>query len=264
MYYKSLDHVLAALVQVKTNPKKALAHFKAASRCADLSKAVASLEKHQRSAFASLTGVGSSKVEAAKKAAKKDAKKAKKKVKAQMGDFDALIDDLTQVEESDLGFDSGDDLTLDDISNDLMSIDDEDSLDADLGLDDLDLDDVEMDEGLSDGLDDLDLDGDLDGDDLDGEFASDDLEEDEEFDDLDGELASDDLEEDEEDEDEDEEDKVVESSAKRGRGRVTAHASAVNRMARANSNLRALSRLSTTASAGKSAKKPASRRTPGV
>jgi hypothetical protein len=112
-----------------------------------------------------------------------------------------------------------------------------------------------MDEGLSDGLDDLDLDGDLDGDDLDGEFASDDLEEDEEFDDL---------EEDEEDEDEDEEDKVVESSAKRGRGRVTAHASAVNRMARANSNLRALSRLSTTASAGKSAKKPASRRTPGV
>ncbi len=255
MYYKSLDHVLAALVQVKTNPKKALAHFKAASRCADLSKAVASLEKHQRSAFASLTGVGSSKVEAAKKAAKKDAKKAKKKVKAQMGDFDALIDDLTQVEESDLGFDSGDDLTLDDISNDLMSIDDEDSLDADLGLDDLDLDDVEMDEGLSDGLDDLDLDGDLDGDDLDGEFASDDLEEDEEFDDL---------EEDEEDEDEDEEDKVVESSAKRGRGRVTAHASAVNRMARANSNLRALSRLSTTASAGKSAKKPVSRRTPGV
>ncbi len=255
MYYKSLDHVLAALVQVKTNPKKALAHFKAASRCADLSKAVASLEKHQRSAFASLTGVGSSKVEAAKKAAKKDAKKAKKKVKAQMGDFDALIDDLTQVEESDLGFDSGDDLTLDDISNDLMSIDDEDSLDADLGLDDLDLDDVEMDEGLSDGLDDLDLDGDLNGDDLDGEFASDDLEEDEEFDDL---------EEDEEDEDEDEEDKVVESSAKRGRGRVTAHASAVNRMARANSNLRALSRLSTTASAGKSAKKPVSRRTPGV
>ncbi len=262
MYYKSLDHVLAALVQVKTNPKKALAHFKAASRCADLSKAVASLEKHQRSAFASLTGVGSSKVEAAKKAAKKDAKKAKKKVKAQMGDFDALIDDLTQVEESDLGFDSGDDLTLDDISNDLMSIDDEDSLDADLGLDDLDLDDVEMDEGLSDGLDDLDLDGDLNGDDLDGEFASNDLEEDEEFDDLDGEFASDDLEEDEEDEEI--EDEVVESSAKRGRGSVTAHASAVNRMARANSNLRALSRLSTTASAGKSAKKPVSRRTPGV
>lgn len=258
MYYKSLDHVLAALVHVKTNPKKALAHFKAASRCADLSKAVASLEKHQRAAFASLTSVGSSKVEAAKNAAKKDAKKAKngkKKVKAQMGDFDALIDDLTKVEESDLGFDSGDDLTLDDISNDLMSIDDEDSLDADLGLDDLDLDDVEMDEGLSDGLDDLDLDGDLNGDDLDGEFASDDLEEDEEFDDL---------EEDDEDEDEDEEDKVVESSAKRGRGRVTAHASAVNRMARANSNLRALSRLSTTASAGKSAKKPVSRRTPGV
>ncbi len=253
MYYKSLDHVLAALVHAKTNPKKALAHFKAASRCADLSKAVASLEKHQRSAFASLASVGSSKVEAAKKA--KNAKKAKKKVKAQMGDFDALIDDLTKVEESDLGFDSGDDLTLDDISNDLTSIDDEDSLDADLGLDDLDLDDVEMDEGLSDGLDDLDLDGDLDGDDLDGEFASDDLEEDEEFDDL---------EEDEEDEDEDEEDKVVESSAKRGRGRVTAHASAVNRMARANSNLRALSRLSTTASAGKSAKKPVSRRTPGV
>ena len=254
MYYKSLDHVLAALVHAKTNPKKALAHFKAASRCADLSKAVASLEKHQRSAFASLASVGSSKVEAAKKA--KNAKKAKKKVKAQMGDFDALIDDLTKVEESDLGFDSGDDLTLDDISNDLTSIDDEDSLDADLGLDDLDLDDVEMDEGLSDGLDDLDLDGDLDGDDLDGEFASDDLEEDEEFDDL---------EEDEEDEDEeDEEDEVVESSVKRGRGRVTAHASAVKRMARANSNLRALSRLSTTASAGKSAKKPASRRTPGV
>lgn len=253
MYYKSLDHVLAALVHAKTNPKKALAHFKAASRCADLSKAVASLEKHQRSAFASLASVGSSKVEAAKKA--KKAKNGKKKVKAQMGDFDALIDDLTKVEESDLGFDSGDDLTLDDISNDLTSIDDEDSLDADLGLDDLDLDDVEMDEGLSDGLDDLDLDGDLDGGDLDGEFASDDLEEDEEFDDL---------EEDDEDEDEDEEDKVVESSAKRGRGRVTAHASAVNRMARANSNLRALSRLSTTASAGKSAKKPASRRTPGV
>ena len=264
MYYKSLDHVLAALVHAKTNPKKALAHFKAASRCADLSKAVASLEKHQRSAFASLASVGSSKVEAAKKA--KKAKNGKKKVKAQMGDFDALIDDLTKVEESDLGFDSGDDLTLDDISNDLMSIDDEDSLDADLGLDDLDLDDVEMDEGLSDGLDDLDLDGDLNGDDLDGEFASDDLEEDEEFDDLDGELASDDLEEDEEDEDEDEdeEDEVVESSAKRGRGRLTAHASAVNRMARANSNLRALSRLSTTASAGKSAKKPVSRRTPGV
>lgn len=262
MYYKSLDHVLAALVQVKTNPKKALAHFKAASRCADLSKAVASLEKHQRAAFASLTSVGSSKVEAAKKAAKKDAKNGKngkKKVKAQMGDFDALIDDLTQVEESDLGFDSGDDLTLDDISNDLTSIDDEDSLDADLGLDDLDLDDVEMDEGLSDGLDDLDLDGDLDddGDDLDGEFASDDLEEDEEFDDLEED-------EEDEDEDEDEEDEVVESSAKRGRGRVTAHASAVNRMARANSNLRALSRLSTTASAGKSAKKPVSRRTPGV
>jgi hypothetical protein len=249
MYYKSLDHVLAALVHAKTNPKKALAHFKAASRCADLSKAVASLEKHQRSAFASLASVGSSKVEAAKKA--KNAKKAKKKVKAQMGDFDALIDDLTKVEESDLGFDSGDDLTLDDISNDLTSIDDEDSLDADLGLDDLDLDDVEMDEGLSDGLDDLDLDGDLDGDDLDGEFASDDLEEDEEFD----------L---EDEEDEEIEDEVVESSAKRGRGRVTAHASAVNRMARANSNLRALSRLSTTASAGKSAKKPASRRTPGV
>ncbi len=242
MYYKSLDHVLAALVHAKTNPKKALAHFKAASRCADLSKAVASLEKHQRSAFASLASVGSSKVEAAKKA--KNAKKAKKKVKAQMGDFDALIDDLTKVEESDLGFDSGDDLTLDDISNDLTSIDDEDSLDADLGLDDLDLDDVEMDEGLSDGLDDLDLDGDLDGDDLDGEFASDDLEEDEE--------------------DEEIEDEVVESSAKRGRGSVTAHASAVNRMARANSNLRALSRLSTTASAGKSAKKPVSRRTPGV
>jgi hypothetical protein len=202
--------------------------------------------------------VGSSKVEAAKNAKNaKKAKNGKKKVKAQMGDFDALIDDLTQVEESDLGFDSGDDLTLDDISNDLTSIDDEDSLGTDLGLDDLDLDDVEMDEGLSDGLDDLDLDGDLDGDgdDLDGEFASDDLEEDEEFDDL---------EEDEEDEDEDEEDKVVESSAKRGRGRVTAHASAVNRMARANSNLRALSRLSTTASAGKPAKKPASRRTPGV
>lgn len=255
MYYKSLDHVLAALVHAKTNPKKALAHFKAASRCADLSKAVASLEKHQRAAFASLTSVSSSKVEAAKKAAKKDAKNGKngkKKVKAQMGDFDTLIDDLTQVEESDIGLNPGDDLTLDDISNDLMSIDDEDSLDADLGLDDLDLDDVEMDEGLSDGLDDLDLDGDLNGDDLDGEFASDDLEEDEEFDDL---------EEDEEDEDEDE---VVESSAKRGRGRVTAHASAVNRMARANSNLRALSRLSTTASAGKSAKKPASRRTPGV
>ncbi len=248
MYYKSLDHVLAALVHAKTNPKKALAHFKAASRCADLSKAVVSLEKHQRSAFASLASVGSSKVEAAKKA-----KKAKKKVKAQMGDFDALIDDLTQVEESDLGFDSGDDLTLDDISNDLTSIDDEDSLDADLGLDDLDLDDVEMDEGLSDGLDDLDLDGDLDSDDLDGEFASDDLEEDEEFDDLE-----------EDEEEEDEEDEVVESSAKRGRGRVTAHASAVKRMARANSNLRALSRLSTTASAGKSAKKPASRRTPGV
>ncbi len=249
MYYKSLDHVLAALVQVKTNPKKALAHFKAASRCADLSKAVASLEKHQRSAFASLTSVGSSKVEAAKKAAKKDAKKSKKKVKAQMEDFDALIDDLTQVEESNIGLDSGDDLTLDDISNDLTSIDDEDSLDADL-----DLDDVEMDEGLSDGLDDLDLDGDLDGgldDDLDGEFASDDEEEDEEFD----------L---EDEEDEEIEDEVVESSAKRGRGRATAHASAVNRMARANSNLRALSRLSTTASAGKSAKKPASRRTPGV
>jgi hypothetical protein len=70
MYYKSLDHVLAALVHAKTNPKKALAHFKAASRCADLSKAVASLEKHQRSAFASLASVGSSKVEAAKKAAK--------------------------------------------------------------------------------------------------------------------------------------------------------------------------------------------------
>lgn len=252
MYYKSLDHVLAALVHAKTNPKKALAHFKAASRCADLSKAVASLEKHQRSAFASLASVGSSKVEAAKDAKKaKKAKNGKKKVKAQMGDFDALIDDLTKVEESDLGFDSGDDLTLDDISNDLTSIDDEDSLDADLGLDDLDLDDVEMDEGLSDGLDDLDLDGDLDGDDLDGEFASDDLEEDEEFD----------L---EDEEDEEIEDEVVESSAKRGRGRVTAHASAVNRMARANSNLRALSRLSTTASAGKSAKKPASRRTPGV
>ena len=231
MYYKSLDHVLAALVHAKTNPKKALAHFKAASRCADLSKAVASLEKHQRSAFASLASVGSSKVEAAKKA--KKAKNGKKKVKAQMGDFDALIDDLTKVEESDLGFDSGDDLTLDDISNDLTSIDDEDSLDADLGLDDLDLD------------------GDLDGDDLDGEFASDDEEEDEEFD----------L---EDEEDEEIEDEVVESSAKRGRGRVTAHASAVNRMARANSNLRALSRLSTTASAGKSAKKPASRRTPGV
>lgn len=246
MYYKSLDHVLSALVHAKTNPKKALAHFKAASRCADLSKAVAALEKHQRSAFASLASVGSSKVEAAKKA-----KKAKKKVKAQMEDFDTLIDDLTQVEESDIGFDSGDDLTLDDISNDLTSIDDEDSLDADLGLDDLDLDDVEMDEGLSDGLDDLDLDGDLDGDDLDGEFASDDLEEDEEFD----------L---EDEEDEEIEDEVVESSAKRGRGRATAHASAVNRMARANSNLRALSRLSTTASAGKSAKKPASRRTPGV
>ena len=252
MYYKSLDHVLAALVHAKTNPKKALAHFKAASRCADLSKAVASLEKHQRAAFASLTGVGSSKVEAAKKAAKKDAKNAKngkKKVKAQMGDFDALIDDLTQVEESDIGLDPGDDLTLDDISNDLTSIDDEDSLDADL-----DLDDVEMDEGLSDGLDDLDLDGDLDGgldDDLDGEFASDDEEEDEEFD----------L---EDEDDEDLEDEVVESSAKRGRGRATAHASAVNRMARANSNLRALSRLSTTASAGKSAKKPVSRRTPGV
>ena len=251
MYYKSLDHVLAALVQVKTNPKKALAHFKAASRCADLSKAVASLEKHQRAAFASLTSVSSSKVEAAKKAAKKDAKKSKKKVKAQMEDFDTLIDDLTQVEESDVGLDSGDDLTLDDISNDLTSIDDEDSLDADL---DADLDDVEMDEGLSDGLDDLDLDGDLDGgldDDLDGEFASDDDEEDEEFD----------L---EDEEDEEIEDEVVESSAKRGRGSVTAHASAVNRMARANSNLRALSRLSTTASAGKSAKKPASRRTPGV
>ena len=258
MYYKSLDHVLAALVHAKTNPKKALAHFKAASRCADLSKAVASLEKHQRAAFASLTSVSSSKVEAAKKAAKKDAKKdaknGKKKVKAQTGDFDALIDDLTQVEESDLGLDPGDDLTLDDISNDLTSIDDEDSLDADLGLDDLDLDDVEMDEGLSDGLDDLDLDGDLDGgldDDLDGEFASDDEEEDEEFD----------L---EDEEDEEIEDEVVESSAKRGRGSVTAHASAVNRMARANSNLRALSRLSTTASAGKSAKKPVSRRTPGV
>lgn len=247
MYYKSLDHVLAALVHAKTNPKKALAHFKAASRCADLSKAVASLEKHQRSAFASLASVGSSKVEAAKNAkTAKKAKNGKKKVKAQMGDFDALIDDLTQVEESDLGFDSGDDLTLDDISNDLMSIDDEDSLDADLNLDD-----VEMDEGLSDGLDDLDLGGDLDGDDLDGEFASDDLEEDEEFD----------L---EDEEDEEIEDEVVESSAKRGRGSVTAHASAVNRMARANSNLRALSRLSTTASAGKSAKKPASRRTPGV
>lgn len=245
MYYKSLDHVLAALVHAKTNPKKALAHFKAASRCADLSKAVASLEKHQRAAFASLTSVSSSKVEAAKKAAKKDAKNGKKKVKAQMGDFDALIDDLTQVEESDIGLNPGDDLTLDDISNDLTSIDDEDSLDADL-----DLDDVEMDEGLSDGLDDLDLDGDLDGG-LDGEFASDDEEEDEEFD----------L---EDEEDEEIEDEVVESSAKRGRGRATAHASAVNRMARANSNLRALSRLSTTASAGKSAKKPASRRTPGV
>lgn len=254
MYYKSLDHVLAALVHAKTNPKKALAHFKAASRCADLSKAVASLEKHQRAAFASLTSVSSSKVEAAKNAKNaKKAKNGKKKVKAQMGDFDALIDDLTKVEESDLGFDSGDDLTLDDISNDLTSIDDEDSLDADLGLDDLDLDDVEMDEGLSDGLDDLDLDGDLDddGDDLDGEFASDDEEGDEEFD----------L---EDEEDEEIEDEVVESSAKRCRGSVTAHASAVNRMARANSNLRALSRLSTTASAGKSAKKPVSRRTPGV
>lgn len=247
MYYKSLDHVLAALVQVKTNPKKALAHFKAASRCADLSKAVASLEKHQRAAFASLTSVSSSKVEAAKNAKNaKNGKNGKKKVKAQMGDFDALIDDLTQVEESDLGLNPGDDLTLDDISNDLTSIDDEDSLDADL-----DLDDVEMDEGLSDGLDDLDLDGDLNGDDLDGEFASDDEEEDEEFD----------L---EDEEDEEIEDEVVESSAKRGRGPVTAHASAVNRMARANSNLRALSRLSTTASAGKSAKKPVSRRTPGV
>jgi hypothetical protein len=73
MYYKSLDHVLAALVHAKTNPKKALAHFKAASRCADLSKAVASLEKHQRSAFASLASGGSSKGEAAKKAAKTEA-----------------------------------------------------------------------------------------------------------------------------------------------------------------------------------------------
>ncbi len=32
MYYKSLDHVLAALLQDKTNQKKELAHFKAASR----------------------------------------------------------------------------------------------------------------------------------------------------------------------------------------------------------------------------------------
>jgi hypothetical protein len=277
MYYKSLDHVLAALTVAKTNPKKAIAHFKAAVHSADLNKAVAALERHQQAEFASVQRKAEA---AAKKKAvvKAKPKKKGKTVKAEFEDFDSVIDNMSIVEESETELDLEDDLSLDDISEDIVALDD--SLDDGS---DLSLEEVEFDEGLSDGIDDLPLDDDLGEDDLDGgEFAAEEDDEDDEGSD------SDESEEDDDDDSSDDDEfgpepaeaSVGGRSGARNSGSRPAVNSAVNRMARANSNLRALSALSRLAPAPASktrssartasAKKPATstqtvaRRTPGV
>ena len=188
-YFKSLDHVIAALALAGKSPQRASAFFKKALATPDLGRAVAALESYQQVEFAKLERLAkakgistasllSRKARAEKLVASKGKARKRSRAGAAMEDFDSVLDDLTV--ESDLDFDedlndqelsSHDGLTLDDIEEDLEGLG-TDSLDMDLdtnmgpSLDmdmDMDMDtdlelgetleDVAFDEGLEDGLD---------------------------------------------------------------------------------------------------------------
>ena len=184
-YFKSLDHVIAALALAGKSPQRASAFFKKALATPDLGRAVAALESYQQVEFAKLERLAkakgistasllSRKARAEKLVASKGKARKRSRAGAAMEDFDSVLDDLTV--ESDLDFDedlndqelsSHDGLTLDDIEEDLEGLG-TDSLDMDMdtnmgpSLDmdtDMDLElgetleDVAFDEGLEDGLD---------------------------------------------------------------------------------------------------------------
>ena len=188
-YFKSLDHVIAALALAGKSPQRASAFFKKALATPDLGRAVAALESYQQVEFAKLERLAkakgistasllSRKARAEKLVASKGKARKRSRAGAAMEDFDSVLDDLTV--ESDLDFDedlndqelsSHDGLTLDDIEEDLEGLG-TDSLDMDMDTNmgpslDMDMDtdmdtdlelgetleDVAFDEGLEDGLD---------------------------------------------------------------------------------------------------------------